>query len=150
MANKQPKRAAQPKPEKKAVAAPGSAQSFYDLRPSWRFQTLRLEPPFGWHEVSREKMLEVIGRLRNLETMTWSDILVRAGKENHAIPTSELIRDAQDILEDSYQGGVDQVYSLRVPARERIWGIIEAGVLLLLWWDPEHAVCRSTYMDRRS
>ena len=109
-----------------------------------------MEVPYGWQDLSREKLLQIIERLRALETMTWSDILVKGKKDNHEIPFGDLVRPAQACLKQVWQGGVDSVVSLRLTARERIFGIMDDGVLHLIWWDPEHEVCPSTYMDRRS
>jgi hypothetical protein len=37
----------------------------------------------------------------------------------------------------------EDLVSLRLSARERVWGILAEGVLELLWWDPDHKVCPS-------
>jgi hypothetical protein len=105
----------------------------------WRLHNLRLAQPFGWADISREDMLGVIERLRALETMTWNEILVGAKKQNHTLASNEICKEAQVCLATDWQGA-DEVVSVRVTGRKRVWGIRENGVLYLLWWDPTHAV----------
>jgi hypothetical protein len=38
------------------------------------------------------------------------------------------------------QDDVEAVLSLRISARERVWGILDGPALQVLWWDPEHQV----------
>ena len=39
--------------------------------------------------------------------------------------------------------GLDDVVSLRLSGPERVFGYLDNGVLVLLWWDPLHQVCPS-------
>ncbi len=136
--------------EKKPRANTADADSFYRLKPTWRLSNLRLSKPFGWSDIDRQDMVQVIERLKNLESMTWGDILDTGRKHNHPCDTSDICKDAQECLDDDWQGGLDEVVTLRVTGKKRVWGIIENGVCFLLWWDPNHRVYPSTYMDRRS
>lgn len=38
---------------------------------------------------------------------------------------------------------LDDVVSLRLSGPERVFGYLDNGVLVLLWWDPIHQVCPS-------
>lgn len=38
---------------------------------------------------------------------------------------------------------LDQLFSLRLTVRKRVWGIKEGNIFWILWWDPEHEVCKS-------
>jgi hypothetical protein len=55
----------------------------------------------------------------------------------------ELCKTARDRLEDLRLEDIDELVSLRLGGAERVWGIRDGNVMLLLWWDPEHAVCPS-------
>lgn len=147
---KTPRTAIDVKPEKKPRANTAEADSFYHLKPTWRLSNLRLPKPFGWGDIDRDDMVQVIQRLQNLESMTWGAILIDGKKQNHHCNTSDICKDAQTCLDEDWQGGADEVVTLRVTGVKRVWGIIERGVCFLLWWDPEHQVFPSTYMDRRS
>lgn len=94
-------------------------------------------------------MRTVVGHLASLESMTWNDILVVAKKQNHFCTVAGLCREAQENLEQDWQGA-DRVLSIRLTNVKRVWGIIEQGVFYLLWWDPDHCVSPSTYMERFS
>jgi hypothetical protein len=76
--------------------------------------------------------------MKELETMTWHSI---SETGSHFIDVSGLSKPARDRLMEIHQDDVDQLYSLRVTGRLRIFGIRDGGVLRVLWWDPDHQVC---------
>ena len=99
--------------------------------------------PFGWHKITAEKLIEIKDKIRNFESMTWADILVSAKKNNHSIPIDDLCKTAKERIKDLQLDDIDQLVSLRLSGTERIWGVLQDGVMLLLWWDPDHQVCPS-------
>jgi hypothetical protein len=119
------------------------------VRPSWRLGNLRMRSPFGWDTISRSDMVAVIAHLKSLETMTWSAILVGAKKQNYNCNVSDLAKPAREIIEQDWQGA-DKVLSIRLTNTKRMWGIVDQGILHLLWWDPAHEVMPSTYHERLS
>jgi hypothetical protein len=125
-------------------------ESYMRTTPAWRFGSIRMIEPFGWGQISREEMQKVLDYLKSLETMTWSEILVRHKWRNHHVGVHRLVNEAQECLQEDWQGGVDKVLSLGLNNVNRMWGVIDQGILYVLWWDPAHAICPSTYMDRRS
>lgn len=46
----------------------------------------------------------------------------------------------QERLDALGYGDQDRVVSLRLSAKERVSGVMESGVLNVLWWDPDHTV----------
>lgn len=103
---------------------------------------LEVVDEYGWHEVeSREKLFEIIERLKAFESMTWGEIIKNDTTGSHFIEGYRLTdRDAKKKLE-SLKVSLDTfVCSLRHHKRERIWGIREGSALKLLWWDPEHLI----------
>jgi len=54
---------------------------------------------------------------------------------------ASIIKDAQKRLEELKLDDVDQLYSLRLNGRERLWGIRSNDKFSILWWDPEHQIC---------
>ncbi len=117
--------------------------SFYKRNPSWRVRRVELVDPFGWHALDKGKLTEVRQKLANFESMTWSDILVRAKNQNHAVRVQQLCSQARKRLAQMGLDEFEDLVSLRLSARERVWGILAEGVLELLWWDPDHKVCPS-------
>jgi len=99
--------------------------------------------PYGWHEVTGPTLEEVRRRLVNFESMTWTEILVRARKQNHSVRIEKLCADARreaaKIVPD-----VEELISLHVTGIKRVWGVLREGVLQIIWWDPYHLVCPST------
>lgn len=99
--------------------------------------------PFGWHEITKEKLSEIRTKLAGFENSTWSDLLVKGKKQNHSIPVDKLEKDARDRLVVLRLDDIDQLISLHLTGTERIFGIQHDIALTLLWWDPHHRVCAS-------
>jgi hypothetical protein len=104
---------------------------------------MELCDPFGWHLLDAARVLDIRLKLCQFETMTWGEILVAGGQRNHLISFEQLVPAAQQRLRSIGQGDLAEVLSLRLAAKERVWGILREGVLHLLWWDPDHAICPS-------
>ncbi|HEV7503942.1 MAG TPA: hypothetical protein VGS07_03445 [Thermoanaerobaculia bacterium] len=103
---------------------------------------MEMVDPFGWHRVDGPTILYVRSRLAHFESMTWTEILVQAKKQNHSIRVEDICSTAQQRLE-ALGLLLDDVVSLRLSGRERVYGYLENGVLILLWWDPLHQICPS-------
>jgi hypothetical protein len=84
---------------------------------------------------------EVLRRLGSYETMTWREIDGPSG--SHAVDLGSLSTAARDRLVAIQQDDVEQCFSLRINGPARVWGIRNAHVLRILWWDPRHEVCPS-------
>jgi hypothetical protein len=137
--NKIPRAGALEQPEKlpKLAAEP---RSIMDMQPAWRLSNMRMKSPFGWGAITRGDMQQVIERFKALESMTWSAILVEAKKHNHHCDVGGMCKEAQKCLEDDWQGGADEVLTIRLTNKKRVWGVLEGPLVYLLWWDPEHSV----------
>lgn len=105
---------------------------------------MELVDPYGWHKLNGPTLLAIREKLAHFETMTWNEILVVGKKRNHSIPVSDITSEAQDRLE-VIGLGLDEVVSLRLSGAERIFGYLDNGILVLLWWDPDHQVCPSKH-----
>ena len=97
--------------------------------------------PYGWHALDQNKIYDILSRLKSLESMRWSEILVTGKKRNHPIPISFLNKPARDRLSYLKLDDYDQVLSLGLSGKERIFGLWDNGIVRLLWWDPGHNVC---------
>ena len=96
--------------------------------------------PFGWHTIDSTLLLEIRGKLRNFESMTWGTII---GANSHQVPTESLCKEARDRLAALHLDELEELFSLRLSGKERVWGVLEHNVLTILWWDPDHQVCPS-------
>lgn len=139
---KQARAGYQPQPSKTPRLA-ADPESFYDRNPSWRVNRLEVREPYGWHILTDAKLHEIREKLTGFENSTWKDILVRAGDRNHFVEVSRLCPAAKKRLSDLRMGDIEELVSLRLSGKERIWGILNQGVMQLLWWDPDHEVCPS-------
>lgn len=139
---KQPKTKLTPFPTKQ-VKIVSSPDSYNKMNPSWRISKIEMVEPYGWHNLDAKTLLYIKDKLGNFETMTWSEILVDGKKFNHSVDIEDLCTEARTRLREIKQDDVDQLVSLRLTGKQRIWGILDQGIMALLWWDPEHDVCPS-------
>ncbi len=116
---------------------------FYKLRPAWRISLLEMCDPFGWHALDKHTLNEIRRKLAEFETRTWNDILLVSKKQNHSISVNDLSAEAKKRLKDLELDDIDEVVSLKLSGKERVFGIRHDVALTLLWWDPHHKVCPS-------
>ena len=114
------------------------------MYPAWQVALLELVDPFGWHTIGESDLRFVLEKLASFESMTWTDILVKGKFQNHPIPVADLCSEARRRLADLNQDDIDELVSLRLAGKPRIWGIRDGHLLKLLWWDPNHQVYPST------
>jgi hypothetical protein len=139
LAQKNPKVKIEPSQSKTPRKA-GFDENPMRLRPAWRIGSMEMCDPFGWHQVDGTLLLGIREKLRNFETMTLGQIL---GRNHHMVSVGSLCRDARDRLEALHLDDVEELLSLRLTGIERIWGVLEHNIIILLWWDPNHLVCPS-------
>jgi hypothetical protein len=117
--------------------------SDYNRNPNWRISQIELTDPYGWHILDAKTVMYIKEKLSSFETMTWREILLDSKKQNHSVSINVLSPNAKRRLVEIGQDDIDELISLRLSGKERIWGILDRGTLNLLWWDPEHLVCPS-------
>ena len=110
------------------------------MTPCWRVGLVQLAEPWGWHGLNGNEFRELHGRLAEFESKTWKQILVDEAYRNHEVEQWQVCKEAQDRLRVLQLDDVERLLSLRVSAKERVWGIRDHNVMHLLWWDPEHLV----------
>lgn len=112
-------------------------------RPSWRISRLDTEGPFGWGTAEQEILCDIRAKLKAFEGMTLGELYIKDKNRNHGVEVSKLSQPAKARLKEIRQDDVDELHTLRLSGKKRVWGILEHNVLNLLWWDPEHKVCPS-------
>lgn len=124
------------------------AASSADARqPSWLFGMADWTGPWAIRE---QESVWVLKRLAALETATWAEIKRRkgrgAGSGSHYIPVARIIIKAQNRLREI---GVDndELFSLRVNGKPRLWGLLEGASFNIIWWDPNHEICPTNLQD---
>lgn len=96
---------------------------------------------WGWKKAKYEDLFDdIIITLQNCEGRTWADV---EGKSNHFISVERICKQAQKRLIELDLEDNEDLFSLRINGKKRLWGIRRGSQLLLLWWDPEHEICPS-------
>ena len=119
---------------------------------SWKFSSTDSNGPFAWTNLTDPAQLaEVISKLKEFEGQNWSQLTATG---SHPISISTLHSSAQDRLQELRLDEYDELMSLRLTGRIRIWAYWVAGqenIMRLLWWDPEHQVypVKKDKADRR-
>ena len=106
---------------------------------SWSFSILDEDGPFSWTKCdSHQKYFEILKKKKAFEQMGL-DEMGRGG--SHNVDVQELSKEARDRLKEIKLDDTDQLYSLRLNGKNRIWGMLSNNILRILWWDPNHLVC---------
>jgi len=124
------------KNEPEAIKTPKKAgfdENPLRLRPAWRIGQMEFCDPYGWHQVDAATLLDIREKLRNFETMTLGQIL---GSKSHMVETSKLSKDARVRLEALNLDDIEALLSLRLTGTQRVWGLLEHNIVILLWWTP--------------
>jgi hypothetical protein len=108
----------------------------------WRVTEIDFDGPFGWHRADVYQVLgEIVPKLHDYESMKWGDMDGASG--SHSVELENLCADAQARLQAIGKDEQGRLYSVRITGERRVWGIRDIGILRVLWWDPDHAVCPS-------
>lgn len=91
---------------------------------------------------------KILPKLKEFERITWREIetITHGAKNktnNHSIEVEKLCKEAQDRLKELKLDDVDEVYSLRLEGKLRVFGLRELNCLRILWIDREHEICPS-------
>ena len=111
--------------------------------PVWSIRLFDLNGPWGRTQIRPEHLWDsIFVKLKDYESMTWGSIL-QDKHDNHSVGTADLSKDARQRLEFLKLDDRDHLFRLRLNGTQRVWGIRDGRVMMLLWWDPDHAVCPS-------
>lgn len=133
------------KQKTKTITQRKNPSEYGNATPKWAFSRVD-KRMWTIHEDFANVILE---KLIAYENMTWNQItgMTRQGKNSvgtmsHNIPRGLLIRKAQKRLEE-LQIYEDEIFSLSLDNRKRLWGILDSGVLRIIWYDSRHEICPS-------
>ncbi len=107
---------------------------------SWQIRLLDFDGPWGWGKMDAKTLKYVHGKLAQFETMTWAEVN-HPNTGCHPIKIKDLCSEAQKRLaEIKIIEFEEELFSLRLSGKERLWGIREHHLFKILWWDPRHDV----------
>lgn len=69
--------------------------------------------------------------------MTWGEV---EGRESHFIDVDNCSTKAQKRLKEIDLDDVEQLFSLRIGGKKRIFDWRRGSVFYVLWWDPDHKI----------
>jgi len=109
-------------------------------RPSFRADRMDVDGPWHWGNLESIHLQAFLQKIFDSQHLTWQEL---HEKGCHSVCVSELVSDAQKRLQKIGQDDLDELYSLRLTGKQRVWGIKERNIFWLLWWDPTHSICPS-------
>ena len=104
----------------------------------WAIARADFDGPWCPKKMPKDSLVNVLDRLKDFERSTWQDI-ERGG--SHFISVGDVIKEAQVRLQELKLDDTDELFSLRLKGKERLWGLRSNDKFALLWWDPEHQIC---------
>ncbi len=135
--SKNPRAATLPQDDKSARAAIfNNAHSCVEFRSN----QMDIDGSWGWKGLSPSCIQDLLGKIFELQKLTWQNLNQNG---SHVIQIVKIIPSAQKRLQQLEKDDLDELYSLRISGKKRIWGIKEGNIFWLLWWDPEHEICPS-------
>lgn len=87
---------------------------------------------------------DILDKLISFESMTWSEIMSAAGgrtsgTNSHFELISEMVKEAQRRAME-LKLDVDQLFSLRLEGKKRLYGIIDNGKFYIVWYTSDHDI----------
>lgn len=126
-----------------------SISASYDQTPVWQVCLIDDKSDWGWSKIGQERWVtKILPKLKDFERMTWSEIERQNGGKthgtnSHSIPCDRIIKKAQDRLSEMNMDDLDEIFSLRLEGKIRIFGKRIGRVLQIIWFDFEHEICPS-------
>lgn len=89
----------------------------------------------------------ILSKLISFERMTWAEIQNASsgrtyGTNNHNVKICDMTKEAQKRAR-KINLNVDELFSLRLDGKTRLYGIIEDGVYNIIWYTNNHDICLS-------
>lgn len=132
----------------KRTARVENPDSFYDQKPIWKFQHSDFEKSKWNIENCDVTSTQLLRKLSNFESMTWSEI-IRAtggrsrGNNHHFIEISKMSKEAQKRAKELNIEHYESLFSLRLTGKSRLFGILTDGIFRIVWFDPNHEIYKT-------
>ncbi len=135
---KKPKSNISPQNEK-SVRKRENPEDFDKMLPVWTVGHIDRCELGGWANISESEFWnDIYSKLKNFESMTWAEIKCSG---SHNVKKNDLISEAKKRLDQLRLDDLDEVFSLRLTGTKRIFGMLNKGILGILWYDPNHLIC---------
>lgn len=130
--------------ENNQVRTPSNFPTNNQHQISWQIGSFDRAGPWGDCSLKEISLLQLIEeKISPLESMSWNEILLPAGgrsqgTNNHMVKVSGLSKRAIDRLRAIQLDDLDELFSLRLQGKQRIYGIRRGSHLKILWLDLAH------------
>lgn len=90
---------------------------------------------------------EIIEKLISYEGMTWAEIQASSGGKSAGHGTNNHFENISDLCAEAQKRAneihllEDQLFSLRLTGRSRLYGVLSDGTFSLIWYDTNHEIC---------
>jgi hypothetical protein len=118
----------------------GAFQTTPFCSPEFRAGQMDMDGPWGWNKFDPLLLQDLFHKIFDSQKLSWQTL---RDNGSHLVQVGDLCSKAQKRLFELSKDDCDELFSLRVTGRQRIWGIKDGNILWLLWWDPDHEVCPS-------
>jgi hypothetical protein len=131
-------------PPTRQIKIGGNPENFDTLSIAWHFHRRdRQHSLWGWNKLMPREWRDILKHLEALERMTWAQIKAqaggrRAGTNSHSLDVCDFCHDARKRLEEIGLDDCDNLFSLRLNNKLRLYGFRDGRVLQLIWHDPHH------------
>ena len=132
MSKKRPNRKGNPKEIKKPKSDSRLPTQNQNL--IWDVSKIDKDGQWGWNKVNCSNFFaEIWEKMRNFEKKKWSEILGRDHHLNHKVSVSKIEKEAQKRLKELRYDDQEELVSLRLTGKQRLWAIEIEGKAFLLW-----------------
>lgn len=107
------------------------------LHPSWQFSKADMEYK-RWSVANAEDIEEILKKLQGLESQTWGEIR-QQDNGCHTVQCNKFITEAKKRMAE-LKLTYEEMFSIRIDGKKRLYGVIEDGVFLMIWYDREHEI----------
>lgn len=128
----------QPKKGVKTAKTNKNPDGWRNLEPVWKFS--KHDKSTTEFHIKKGLDVELFEKLVDYEGYKWNDIITTSGGNNHFIQASSLNKEARSYCE-RFQ--IEEVMSLRLTGKKRLFGTMSQNVFSIIWYDPEHKICPS-------
>lgn len=113
--------------------------------PVWSFRRIDMTHPRWSIKSCGDIYGKIITKLRDFEGMTWQDIISASGGRSHDTNShfedvANLCKEARERILELHMEDEDRLFSLRLTAMERLYGILDGRTFFIIWYDPGHEI----------
>lgn len=121
--------------------------SFYGKKPLWRFNQIDFDHTKWNIEECNVIDTQLLRKLRDFESMTWNEIIRasggrKSGNNSHFVSFNDMVKEAQKRAKELNIEEYEELFSLRLTGKMRLFGILQDGIFSIVWYDENHEISK--------